>query len=224
MGTRLEDFDAERYEREIGQLVTRYASRSGAQTTSEGRLVLDVTLLGTACGLRTPPELSLLGKTLLNLDTACHLLAPDLDTKRVVEDQLQHVMRARLRKSLSSPNLASEMMEVQALLRDGPRKLSDILSLVAENRFQMRVTGLEESRLMENLQKIANRISTGIIVAALILASAMLMRMEGGPRLFGYPALAFVLFSIAAVLGLGIVASALLRDRKAKPSETRGPR
>jgi hypothetical protein len=52
----------------------------------------------------------------------------------------------------------------------------------------------------------------------------MLMRTEAGPRLFGYPALAFALFAVAAVLGLGIVASALLRDRKARPVETRGPR
>ena len=59
--------------------------------------------------------------------------------------------------------------------------------------------------------------------APLILASAMLMRQEGGMRLFGHPALAFVLFLVAALLGLGIVVSALLRDRKAKPTETRGP-
>jgi ubiquinone biosynthesis protein len=224
MGTRLEDFDEETYVREVGQMVARYAAGSGARAQSEGRLVLDVTLLGSACGLRTPPELSLLGKTLLNLEAVSRALDPDMDVKRVVEDHLEHVMRERLKKSFSPARLASEAMEVQALVRDAPRKLSDILGLLAENRLQVRMTGLDDSQLMENVQKIANRISTGIIVAALILASAMLMRTDGGPRLFGYPALAFVLFSIAAVLGLGIVASALLRDRKAKPSETRGPR
>ena len=224
MGTRLEDFDEETYIREVGQMVARYAASSGGRGQSEGRLVLDVTLLGSACGLRTPPELSLLGKTLLNLEAVSRALDPDMDVKSVVEDHLEHVMRERLKKSFSPARLASEAMEVQALVRDAPRKLSDILGLLAENRLQVRMTGLDDSQLMENVQKIANRISTGIIVAALILASAMLMRTDGGPRLFGYPALAFVLFSIAAVLGLGIIASAMLRDRKAKPSETRGPR
>lgn len=224
MGTRLEDFDEETYIREVGQMVARYAASSGGRAQSEGRLVLDVTLLGSACGLRTPPELSLLGKTLLNLEAVSRVLDPDMDVKSVVEDHLEHVMRERLKKSFSPAQLASEAMEVQALVRDAPRKLSDILGLLAENRLQVRMTGLDDSQLMENVQKIANRISTGIIVAALILASAMLMRTEGGPRLFGYPRLALVLFSIAAALGLGIVASAMLRDRKAKPSETRGPR
>ena len=179
-------------------------------------------LLGSTCGLRTPPELSLLGKTLLNLEAVSKALDPEMDVKAVVEDHLDQVLRQRLRKSFSPAKLASEAMELQALVRESPRKISDILSLLAENRLSVRMSGLEDSYLVENLQKIANRISTGIIVAALIVASAMLMRSEGGPRLLGYPALALLLFVVAVVLGLGIVISALLRDRKARPAERRG--
>ncbi len=61
-------------------------------------------------------------------------------------------------------------MELQHLVREGPRRISEILSLAAENRLQMRVTGLEESHLMESLQKIANRVAAGIVTAALIMA------------------------------------------------------
>lgn len=221
MSTRLEAFDEERYLRETGQVIARYAANS---SFSEGRVVLDLVRIATASGLRTPPELSLLGKALLNLETVCRLLAPDLDTRRIVEKQLQHVMRARLRKSLSAANLASEAMEVQQLLREGPRKMSDILALLAENRLQMKVTGLEESRLMENLQKIANRVSAGIVTAALILAAALMMKVNTGWHLFGYPAIAMVLMMIGVVLGLGIILSALIFDRRARSREERGHR
>lgn len=224
MGTRLEDFDEERFVREVGQRVARYAAASGRNSQSEGRLVLDVTVLATACGLRVPPELSLLGKTLLNLESVSQALDPHLDVKRVVEEHLDHVMRERMRKSLSLAHLASEAMELQSLVRGAPRKVSDILGLLAENRLQVQLRGLDESRLMENLQKIANRISAGIITAALILGSVMLMRVETESRLFGYPALALVLFLLAAALGVGIVASAMLRDRRARPREERGVR
>lgn len=222
MGLRLEDFDAERYRREVGQLVARYAALSGGRAQSEGRLLLDLVLLGSTCGLRTPPELTLLGKTLLNLEAVCKALDPSMDVKRVVEDHLEEVMRQRLKKSFSPAGLATEAMEVQALLRGAPRKLADILALLAENRVQVRLAGLEDSRLLENLQKIANRISTGIIVAALIMASALLMRLDAGPRLLGYPAIALLLFLAAAVLGFGIVISALLRDRHARPKGAPG--
>jgi len=221
ISTRLEAFDEERYLRETGQLIARYAANG---SFSEGRVVLDLVRIATSCGLRTPPELSLLGKALLNLETVCRLLAPDLDTRRIVERQLQHVMRARLKKSLSAANLASEAMELQQLLRDGPRKLSDIMALLAENRLQMKVTGLEESRLMENLQKIANRVAAGIISAALIMAASLMMKLETGWHLFGYPAIALFLMLIGVVLGLGIVTSALLFDRRARAREERGHR
>ena len=226
MGTRLESYDEERFMREVGQMVARYAAHSRSRTQSEGRLMLELVALSTACGLRSPPELSLLGKTLLNLEQVSDALDPELDVKRVVERHLEHVMRARLRKSLSPSNIASELMEVQALVRDSPRKISDLLSLLSENRLQVRVDGLANSPLMESLQKIANRISAGLVTAALIVASAMMMRVDTdtGMRLFGYPAIALLLFLVGAGLGLAIVLSALLGDRKAKPREERGPR
>ncbi|GAB3365545.1 AarF/UbiB family protein [Lysobacter rhizosphaerae] len=223
MGIRLEDFEEDRYQREVGQLVARYAAHPSA-SASESRLLFDIVRISTACGLRSPSELSLLGKTLAHLETVCRALDPRMDMKDVVDGHLDRVMGERLRRSLAPHRVASELMDLQTLTREAPRKLSDMLSLLADNRFQIRVTGLEESRLMENMQKIANRITTGLIVAALIIAAAMIMRIETAYRLFGYPALALVLFVVAAALGISIVVSALLRDRRARPREESGPR
>lgn len=222
MGTRLEDYDEERYTREIDRIVAVYAAHSGSR--SEGRVMLEVVATATNCGLRTPPELSLLAKTLLNLDSVCQFLSPGMDVKEVIEEHLQEVMKSRLRKSLSSANLASEAIEIQELLRDAPRKVSDTLAILADNKLQVRLTGLEDSRLIENLQKIANRISTGVIAAALILASAMMMRVETEARILGYPAIALVLFVAAVLLGMALVVSSLRRDRKASFLEERTPR
>ena len=69
LGTPLDDYDDEHFTREVGQLVARYAAHSASM--SEGRVVLELVRLATAHGLRTPPEVSLLGKTLLNLDAVC---------------------------------------------------------------------------------------------------------------------------------------------------------
>ncbi len=222
MGTRLEDYDEERYTREIGRIVAIYAAHSGSR--SEGRTMLDVVAVATDCGLRTPPELTLLAKTLLNLDGVCQALSPGVDVKSVMEGHLQQVMKGRLRKSLSSANLASEAIEIQDLLRDAPRRISDTLAIMAENKLQVRLAGLEDSRLIENLQKIANRISAGVITASLILASALMMRVETEARLLGYPAIALVLFIAAVVLGMTLVLSSMRRDRTASRHEERTPR
>jgi predicted unusual protein kinase regulating ubiquinone biosynthesis (AarF/ABC1/UbiB family) len=224
MGTRLECFDEERFMREVGQMVARYAAHSRQTSQSEGRLMLELVSLSTACGLRSPPELSLLGKTLLNLEQVADALDPDLDVKWVVEDHLEDVMCQRLKQSLSPSKMASELIEVQGLLREAPRKISDLLALLAENRLQVRVDGIADSPLMESLQKIANRIAAGLVTAALIVASAMMMRVDSGFQVLGYPVIALVLFLVGAVLGLMIVVSALLGDYKVRPREDRGPR
>ncbi len=224
MSVRLEDFNEQEYMRDVGQVVARYAAGSGGQTASAGRLVLDLTRIGTACGLRTPAELTLLGKTLLNLDSVSTALEPELDVKKIVSDHLEQIMRKRLKQSFSPSNLASEFIEIQGLIREAPRKLSVLLSLLAENKVQVRMTGINENYLMENMQKIANRISIGVIIAALIMASAMIMRIETEHQLFGYPALAFILFMAAAILGFALVLSAVIWDRKPKPKEEHGPR
>ena len=54
-------------------------------------------------------------------------------------------------------------------------------------------------------------------------ASAMMMDNPDGPRLLGYPAIALLLFLTGAGLGIAIVLSALLGDKRPKPNEERGP-
>ncbi|HET6397132.1 MAG TPA: AarF/UbiB family protein [Pseudoxanthomonas sp.] len=221
IGTRLEDYDDAAFCRDTGQLVARYAT--GGRRTSEGRLLLELVGCAAEHGLRVPPEISLLGKTLLNLERAADALDPDMDVRCLVESHLESIMRARLRHAFSTSIIASELLEVQGLLRDAPRKVSDTLSLLAENRLQVRLAGLDNSPLMENMQKIANRIAAAVVTAALLISSAMLMRVETEAQLFGYPALAVLLFLVATVLGLTIAVSALLRDRRARPTEQQGP-
>ncbi|RRN80571.1 AarF/ABC1/UbiB kinase family protein [Pseudoxanthomonas sp. SGD-10] len=221
IGTRLEQFDDAAFSRDTGQLVARYAT--GGRRTSEGRLLLDLVACAAERGLRVPPEISLLGKTLLNLERVADALDPEMDVRELVEEHLQSIMRKQLRRSFSSANMASEALEVQALLRDAPRKISDTLSLLAENKMQVRLDGLDHSRIMENLQKIANRIAAAVVTAALLLSSAMLMRIETKTTLFGYPVLAVLLFLVGAGLGIAIALSALIFDRRAKPAERSGP-
>lgn len=111
------------------------------------------------------------------------------------------------------------MIELQLLARQGPRRVGEILGLLAENRLQMKVTGLEESRLMENIQKVANRVAAGLITSALLLSAAMLMRIESRWTLFGYPVVAMVLLLIAVVIALGLIISSLLFDRRSSADE-----
>lgn len=78
--------------------------------------------------------------------------------------------------------------------------------------------------MMENLQKIANRIATGVIIAALLIGAALMARVTEGPKLFGYPWLATVFLIVAARLGLVMIINSLRRDGMVSKAAERRPR
>jgi len=224
LGTRLEDFDEPRLVRECGRMIGEYATAVHDAERSEGRLLLMLTRLCADCGLRPPPEISVLGKTLLNLDMAASVLDPELDARAVVLNQVHDVMLKQLWRTLSPSNLAGELVETHELMRDLPRHAHTLLKSLAENRFRVQLGGLEETHLVENLQKVANRISSGLVVAALIVGAALMMRVPTTVTLWDYPAVALVMFLLAAGIGPALIVSAWRRDRSPPPKEESHPR
>jgi hypothetical protein len=74
---------------------------------------------------------------------------------------------------------------------------------------------------MEGIQKIANRITLGVILASLIIGAALIMRVETSFRIFGYPGLAVIFFLIAAIGAIALALNIVFTDvsRKKKPDE-----
>jgi ABC-type polysaccharide/polyol phosphate export permease len=70
--------------------------------------------------------------------------------------------------------------------------------------------------VIDGLQKVANRITLGLILAALIVGAAMMMRVETSFRILGYPGLAMLLFLLAGTGGLWLAFQILTHDRAAK--------
>jgi ubiquinone biosynthesis protein len=70
----------------------------------------------------------------------------------------------------------------------------------------------EEVWMMEGMQKIANRLTTGLILAALILGAALMMRVQTRFTIWGYPGIAMLFFLMAALLGIWLVIDILRQD------------
>ncbi|MFO8164797.1 MAG: hypothetical protein R6T98_09715, partial [Desulfatiglandales bacterium] len=58
-----------------------------------------------------------------------------------------------------------------------------------------------------------NRLTFGIIIAAMIIGSTMIITTGVGPLLFGFPALGVIGYMISALLGLWLVFN-IIRRRK----------
>ena len=78
------------------------------------------------------------------------------------------------------------------------------MDAVANNELSLKVDAIDETHLMAGFQKVANRITLGLILAGLIVGAALLMRVDTPFRIFGYPGLA-ILFFLFAAGGAGVL-------------------
>src|SRR5690606_12022918 len=90
---------------------------------------------------------------------------------------------------------------------------------ISDNQFEVQVNSIDEVRLIHNLHKIGNRLSLSLVLAALIVGAAMLMRVDTEFTILGYPGIAMILFLVAAAFGFALVISILFgEDRSASRS------
>jgi ubiquinone biosynthesis protein len=213
MGQRLVDFDRRQYTHEISQLVTMHQDTTVGQL-DVGRVVVEITRISGENGIRQPPELTLLGKTLLNLDRVALTLAPDFDVNDAIRRKAGSLMQRRMLGQLSPTQALAAALEMNEFVQELPGRLNRMMDRVADNQVRIKVDAIDETELIAGMQKIANRITAGLVLAALILGAALLMRVETQFRLLGYPALAIMLFLGAVVGGMVLLFDILRHDRR----------
>jgi ubiquinone biosynthesis protein len=178
-----------------------------------GRMLVQIARAVADCGLRLPAEIGVVGQTLLKLDSVARILAPEYRPNQAILGRARETMRERFFRDLSFSALFKGAVELKDFAARLPGRLSRLLDAAARNELGIHVDAIDEERLIEGLQKIANRITVGLILAALIVGAALLMRVDTPYRILGYPAPAALLFLAATLGGAGLVFNILLRDR-----------
>ena len=205
------DFDEPEFSRRVADLVGRHQDAE-LRNMQVGKAVLEIGRISGDVGLRLPSELTMLGKTLLNLDQIAEALDPTFNPNASIRKNAAEIMRGRLLKSASPGNMFSGVLELKEFMERLPGRVNKILDTVANNQLEVKVDAIDEARLMAGFQKVANRITLGLLLAALIIGAAMLMQVETSFRILGYPGLAIIFFLLAAGGGIALMLSILLKD------------
>jgi predicted unusual protein kinase regulating ubiquinone biosynthesis (AarF/ABC1/UbiB family) len=207
----LDDCDVRRFSADVADLVERRAG-STVERLDAGRLVLDLTRACGASGLRPPAELSMIGKALLNLDMVARILDPQVMPVEILRSRTVELAGAGMAPSLSG--MLSAAMEARNFAEQLPGRVNRAMDALASGRFELRVDAFDETAFLRGLHRTANRVAVAVVLAALIVGAALFSQVDTNTRIAGYPAVAFVLFVIAAVAGLWLVVSIVLGDRR----------
>ncbi|HEU0054923.1 MAG TPA: AarF/ABC1/UbiB kinase family protein, partial [Longimicrobium sp.] len=211
LGDAREGFDRAAFVQATSELVARFQTAT-AEDVEVGRTMLEVFRAAADSGVRLPAEMALLGRALLALDQVGRTLDPAFDPNATIRRNVSDIMRRRMLKGLSPGRMVSHLLEMNELVQKLPARVNRILDQVDRGGVVMHVRVAEEVWVMEGMQKVANRVTVGLILAALILGAAMMMRVQTRFTILGYPGIAMIFFLMAAILGIWLVIDILRQD------------
>ncbi|HEY1764244.1 MAG TPA: AarF/UbiB family protein [Opitutaceae bacterium] len=210
---KMEDFDLAEFRRQISRLVSQHRDQ-GLSDLNVGGSLLTVSRQARQNGLLVPSELTLLGKTLLQLDEVGEILNPQFDPNACIRRNVSQLMSQRMRKDLSQGNAFSTLLEMKDFASNFPSRMNRIMDAIANAELEVRVKATDTKTIVDGMQKIANRIAAGVVLAALIIGASLMMRIQTHFQLFGYPGIAMLCFLLAGGGGFWLLVSIFFQDEK----------
>jgi predicted unusual protein kinase regulating ubiquinone biosynthesis (AarF/ABC1/UbiB family) len=204
-GVPTSDFDRPGYTRAIAELIARNVDLTAAEVQA-GKVLFEVIDLSFQHGLRLPAEMTLLAKALFNLDGVTRSLDPSYMPLETIREFSNEIAVQRAQRDLSPRRLYQIAVESGDLIAALPHRLDQITSRLANNDLSTHVDVPQLPSLIIALQKVANRVFSGLVLAGLLIASSQLLPYWRTLGLIG--------FVIAAVIGVYMVLTILFSDRK----------
>jgi len=204
IGTELPGFDREAFVREIAGLMARNYNLSIGETDT-GKVLYDLINISFQRRLRLPAELTLLAKTLFNLDAVTKAIDPTYSPIPTIREFGNQIAADRARRELNPRRLYQLATEGSDFVMALPHRLDLITARLASNEFETKIDVPQITLLIEALQKVANRVFSGLVLAGLLVASAMLIQYRRALGTAG--------FVLAGAIGLWMVLSILWTDR-----------
>ena len=204
-------FDEAAFRRDVAGLVASYQDLPPG-TSHAGRILTEMTRISGQDGVRPPSELTLLGRTLLALEQVAGELAPDFDADAAIRRYAGEVLQRAMVDQLTPSSMLRGLLDTKEFVEQLPRRANTILGDLADGSLRVRVDAVDAEQMIGAIQRLANRLVAGLVLAALIIGAAMMAGVETQATILGYPALALVFFVVAAFLGLWLVVGILRSD------------
>jgi ubiquinone biosynthesis protein len=220
MSEKTEAFELQAFRHEVGQLVASRLNQ-GLKDLNVGGSLMEVSRFARENGLFVPSELTLLGKTLLELDDVGRILDPNFDTNASVRRNAGDITTRRLGRESTQGSVVNALLEMKDFTVNLPARLNRIMDAVANAELEVKVRVPESKMLVESIEKVANRITNGIILASLIIGASLMMRIDTPWHLFGYPGLAIICFIFGAGGACILFYNVIAQDRRSRKSRHR---
>lgn len=212
LGLLREGIDRSLLKFDIQEFVDRYYGLPLEKMDAE-KLIQDMLQVVRRHRIVLPVNLALLGRMLAVSAGVGRMLDPQFDVLSEAKPFVKSFMARRMDPKRAARQIAKTWRDYQAAFRSLPNDLEEILAKVKRGQILVSLHHEGLNRLILEMDRSSNRLSFGMIIASLIIGSSVVMQLEKGPTILGFPAIGLAGYLIAGLLGLWLVLAILRSGR-----------
>ena len=190
--------------RDLSDLIDSYSDLP-LRELPVGRILTEFVDIITLYRIRLDADLMLLAKTLVSVEGMGRRLDPDFEMMTHIRPFVEAAVKEKLAPGEVVKDVRSYLLSLLNLSRSLPRDLKEIVTRINRGTVKIDLEHRGLDRLITELDKSSNRLTSGLIIAALLVGSAIIVNSDKGPKLFGFPFLAIMGYAVAGIFGLWLV-------------------
>lgn len=183
------------------------------QDIKVGKLLSDFIEILTHHRIHFPADFMLLAKALVIMEGVGRQLDPDFNMIAHMRPYVNRLVFERLSPKNVSSQLSRIFQAYGSLARNLPHDIKEFLNRLNHNQFKIDLEHRGLEKLVTDLDRSSNRVSFALIIGSLIVGSSLVMQIDKGPMVLGFPLLGLLGYSIAGLLGLWLAIGILRSGR-----------
>lgn len=208
---RLDDIDHSAFLADLDFIVQRYGSVD-LKDLDLGEFLTELIALTRRYGLELPGSLTMIARGLITLEGVLDEFIPDVSMVQIIEE---HLERTEDIVSLLEKDFYELGIDSRQALKGGLKALSQaglVTDMLTRGQLKVNMDFSNSENPVEDLNHIADRLTMGIIIAGLLIASSIIYFAGASLTILGIPLLGFLGYAIALILAL-IMAKDILGHR-----------
>lgn len=171
------------------------------------RILYELLNVSMKHSIHVPPDMMLLGKSLLTAEGTCAMIYPSFDIVEESKPYIAELLKTQIKMHASLKGILKRSMAIKDFLDQFPRQTLGALSAIERGSFNLNLIDPEIAELGKDIDTSSDRVSAALMVSSFIIAGALILQVNLEPHYWGYSILAVVSFGLAFVMSFVLIAS-----------------
>lgn len=167
----------------------------------------DILELARKYKMRFPENFILLIKAMITTEGLSKKFYPEFNFVNTCKEKVNELIKKRKQPSYIFESVKQSILDIKTGFKDIPKNINEAIKTIKLGKVKMDVEDSDVKRFALEMDRSSNRITFGIIIAALIVSAALIILANLPPLIYGIPAIGIIFFIAAFIFFIVLLVS-----------------